>query len=277
MTRQAAEKSPARSPGPQTQLGFCNVFFYYAVPIWQGKSVCQELYCLEVNGWYHLFDHLHFWPVYLNGQGSRLRKLEGRYQRTTECGGPRKPILDLAGLRAHSLNEALLRHHLPRWYEDRAAVPAMRGWLDAKGFLTLRIWACCRRCPTEPSLPSLIPCVMFPLSSRHHACTASRSASPVTTPGITSNGSPWLARTGGSLASLTHAPTLRSLALPFRTSVVCYSSRSIGWVPIGDCRLLTGVAYVLLSMGTKVTVRMCGPASGRPAYTRRSHLHCCRC
>lgn len=58
----------------------------YSVPIWQGKSVCQELYCLEVNGWYHLFDHLHFWPVYLNGQGSRLRKLEGRYQRTTECG-----------------------------------------------------------------------------------------------------------------------------------------------------------------------------------------------
>ena len=53
-------------------------------------SVRKELYRLEGNGWYKFFDHLPLWPIYLNGQGAQSRKLEERYRRTTECGGPRK-------------------------------------------------------------------------------------------------------------------------------------------------------------------------------------------
>jgi hypothetical protein len=48
-------------------------------------SVRNELYRLQTLGWYHFFDSLPFWPIYLNGQGATSRKLEERYRRTTEC------------------------------------------------------------------------------------------------------------------------------------------------------------------------------------------------
>ena len=62
-------------------------------------SVRNELYRLQTLGWYRFFDSLPFWPIYLNGQGATSRKLEERYRRTTECGGPRKPTFDNSGLR----------------------------------------------------------------------------------------------------------------------------------------------------------------------------------
>jgi hypothetical protein len=55
------------------------------------ESVRKELYRLSEPGWYKFFEDLPFWPIYLNGQGATSRKLEERYRRTTECGGPRKP------------------------------------------------------------------------------------------------------------------------------------------------------------------------------------------
>ena len=100
-------------------------------------SVREELYRLEAtpDKWYRFFGHIPFWPIYFNGQGAQSRKLEERYRRTTECGGPRKPCFDSTGLRALSLNEASLIHHLPQWYVDRRDEPAMHAWLDAKGLL----------------------------------------------------------------------------------------------------------------------------------------------
>ena len=89
------------------------------------ESVRKELYRLNTNGWYRFFDHPPFWPIYLNGQGAQSRKLEERYRRTTECGGPRKLCLDSAGLRAYSLNDASSLNHLPQWYRDRMGEPAM--------------------------------------------------------------------------------------------------------------------------------------------------------
>ena len=98
-------------------------------------SVRKELYRLEGNGWYKFFDHLPFWPIYLNGQGAVSRKLEERYRRTTECGGPRKPTFDEEGLRALSLNEATALDHFPAYFADRLHEPAFRAWLEAKGLL----------------------------------------------------------------------------------------------------------------------------------------------
>ena len=56
---------------------------------------------MEGLSWYKFFDHLPFWPIYLNGQGATPRKYEpDRWRRTTEGGGPRKETLDEEGLRA---------------------------------------------------------------------------------------------------------------------------------------------------------------------------------
>ena len=89
-------------------------------------SVRNELYRLQTLGWYRFFDHLPFWPIYLNGQGATSRKLEERYRRTTECGGPRKPAFDGGGLRALSINEAAQVRHMPAWFQFRQDPP----WLE---------------------------------------------------------------------------------------------------------------------------------------------------
>ena len=99
------------------------------------ESVRKELYRLEDNGWYKFFDHLPFWPIYLNGQGATARKLEVRYRRTTECGGPRKDTYDESGLRALSINEATMTQHFPRHFHDRLNEPLFRAWLEAKDLL----------------------------------------------------------------------------------------------------------------------------------------------
>ena len=86
-------------------------------------SVRNELYRLEALGWYKFFDNLPFWPIYVNGQGATSRKMEDRYRRTTECGGPRRPTFDGSGLRALSLNEASRVRHMPSWYQHRFDPP----------------------------------------------------------------------------------------------------------------------------------------------------------
>ena len=86
-------------------------------------SVRNELYRLQTLGWYKFFDHLPFWPIYVNGQGATSRKMEDRYRRTTECGGPRRPTFDGSKLRALSLNEASSVRHMPAWYKFRHDAP----------------------------------------------------------------------------------------------------------------------------------------------------------
>ena len=89
-------------------------------------SVRSELYRLQTLGWYRFFDHLPFWPIYLNGQGATARKLETRYRRTTECGGPRRPTTDGSGLLALSINEAASIRHVPTWYKFRHDPPWLK-------------------------------------------------------------------------------------------------------------------------------------------------------
>jgi hypothetical protein len=106
------------------------------------KSVRKELYRLAAPelDWYRFFDELPFWPIYLNGQGAASRKLEERYRRTTECGGPRKPCFDKQGIRALSLNEASTTVHMPQWFRDRQGEPLWDDWLHAKGLGDPSIW-----------------------------------------------------------------------------------------------------------------------------------------
>ena len=99
------------------------------------SSVRKELYRLADKGWYRFFDHFPLWPIYINGQGATSRKLEERYRRTTECGGPRRDTYDEEGIRALSINEATLVNHLPRWYAARAHEPDFGVWLASRKLL----------------------------------------------------------------------------------------------------------------------------------------------
>ena len=96
------------------------------------ESVRKELYRLSEPGWYKFFEDLPFWPIYLNGQGATSRKLEERYRRTTDCGGPRKPIFDEGGLQALSLNVASRIRHLPVWFTLRHDPPWLK-YLHERG------------------------------------------------------------------------------------------------------------------------------------------------
>jgi hypothetical protein len=88
------------------------------------SSLCQKGYIsvrkeqdrLERFGWYEYDAHLPFWPVYSNAQGATPRKLEQRWRRTTEGGGPRHELYDADNLRAWSLNDASRRLHVPRHF-----------------------------------------------------------------------------------------------------------------------------------------------------------------
>ena len=112
-------------------------------------SVRKELYRLHERDWYRFFDHLPFWPMYLNGQGAAARKLSERYRRTTECGGPRKETRDETGLRALSINNASSLHHFPNWFATRLGDPAWEAWLDAKGLLDPKLHGTPRVLPPE--------------------------------------------------------------------------------------------------------------------------------
>ena len=110
-------------------------------------SVRAELYRLHQKDWYRFFDHLPFWPMYVNGQGAAARKLSERYRRTTECGGPRKPCRDETGLLALSINEASSLKHFPQWFHHRLGEAEWDAWLKAKDLLD----------PLRRETPSLLP------------------------------------------------------------------------------------------------------------------------
>ena len=109
-------------------------------------SVEKELRRLHQEGWYSFFADIPFWPLYANGQGATPRKLEDRWRRTTEGGGPRRPTFDNSGLRALSINEASHLHHVPQHFllDQR---PEMRAWLAARG-LPRESWQGTRFTPT---------------------------------------------------------------------------------------------------------------------------------
>ena len=66
--------------------------------------------------WYTYHADFPFWPMYSLGEGCVPRKLEDRWRRCEEGGGPRKDVFDSDGVRALSLNEASRTHHFPQYY-----------------------------------------------------------------------------------------------------------------------------------------------------------------
>lgn len=101
----------------QADVELQGVFNPHLVSLPKGyTSVRKELDRLERLGWYEYYARLPFWPVYSNAQGATPRKLEQRWRRTTEGGGPRHEMYDTDGLRAWSLNDASRRLHVPRHF-----------------------------------------------------------------------------------------------------------------------------------------------------------------
>jgi hypothetical protein len=101
----------------QADVELQGVFVPHLVSLPKGyTSVRKELDRLERLGWYEYYARLPFWPVYSNAQGATPRKLEQRWRRTTEGGGPRHEMYDTDGLRAWSLNDASRRLHVPRHF-----------------------------------------------------------------------------------------------------------------------------------------------------------------
>ncbi|KAL3928373.1 MAG: hypothetical protein SGPRY_002413 [Prymnesium sp.] len=95
-------------------------------------SVESELRRLRNLTWYEFYDDFPYWPMYMNGQGATARKLEERYRRTTEGGGPRQPVYDASGLQAISINVASRNYHMPQHFlTDRR--PEFLEWLRARG------------------------------------------------------------------------------------------------------------------------------------------------
>ena len=98
------------------------------------ESVQKELRRLHGLGWYSFFQGMPFVPGYFNGQGAAARKLEDRYRRTTEGGGPRYEDQDASGLPAISINAASLIPHIPRYFLlDRR--PEFIEWLRRRDLL----------------------------------------------------------------------------------------------------------------------------------------------
>ena len=98
------------------------------------ESVQKELRRLHDLGWYSFSEGMAFVPVYFNGQGAAARKLEDRYRRTTEGGGPRYEVRDASGLPAISINAASLIPHIPRYFLlDRR--PEFEEWLRRRDLL----------------------------------------------------------------------------------------------------------------------------------------------
>ena len=132
-------------------------------------SVRNELYRLQTLGWYRFFDHLPFWPIYLNGQGATARKLETRYRRTTECGGPRRPTLDGSGLRALSINEAASVRHMPAWYKHRHDPPWLK-YMQERELADPLEWGMPSRRPPEikPTLSMVMRDLSILLAAARH-------------------------------------------------------------------------------------------------------------
>jgi hypothetical protein len=132
-------------------------------------SVRNELYRLQTLGWYRFFDQLPFWPIYINGQGATSRKMEDRYRRTTECGGPRRPCYDGSELRALSLNEAASVRHMPAWYKFRHDPPWLK-YLQERELDEPLEWGMPSRRPPEikPTLEAVMRDMSILLAAARH-------------------------------------------------------------------------------------------------------------
>ena len=132
-------------------------------------SVRNELYRLQTLGWYHFFDNMPFWPIYVNGQGATARKMETRYRRTTECGGPRRPTFDGSGLRALSINEAAGIRHVPAWYRHRHDPPWLR-YMQERELTDPLEWGMPSRRPKEvkPTLAMVMRDLSILLAAARH-------------------------------------------------------------------------------------------------------------
>ena len=82
------------------------------------ESVVKELNRMAAPElqWYTYHADFPFWPMYSLGEGCVPRKLENRWRRCEEGGGPRKEVCDGDGIRALSLNEASRTYHFPQHY-----------------------------------------------------------------------------------------------------------------------------------------------------------------
>ncbi|KAL1530135.1 hypothetical protein AB1Y20_001051 [Prymnesium parvum] len=79
-------------------------------------SVVKEIkrMCAPELRWYSTHADFPFWPMYSLGEGCVPRKLEDRWRRCEEGGGPRKETFDQSGVRALSINEASRLAHAMR-------------------------------------------------------------------------------------------------------------------------------------------------------------------
>ena len=95
-------------------------------------SVAKELKRLEGEGWYRSYIDIPFMPMYFNGQGAAARKLEDRWRRCVEGGGPRQVTYDAEGVRAISLNDAAHIRFMPGHFKSDQR-PEFRQWLSKRG------------------------------------------------------------------------------------------------------------------------------------------------
>ena len=95
-------------------------------------SVAKELKRLEAAGWYKSFPYIPYFPMYFNGNGAVPRKLEDRWRRCVEGGGPRQETCDASGLRAISINDASHLRYMPAHFVADQR-PEFRQWLRQRG------------------------------------------------------------------------------------------------------------------------------------------------
>ena len=96
------------------------------------ESVAKELKRLEQAGWYKSFSQIPYIPMYFNGNGAVPRKLECRWRRCVEGGGPRQCTRDASGLQAISINDASHIRYMPMHFKTDER-PEFRAWLRARG------------------------------------------------------------------------------------------------------------------------------------------------
>ena len=74
-------------------------------------SVEKELTNVLEHGWYQRTDGLPFLPFRAMGQGAASRNSNPqKFRRTTDGGGPRRPVFDRQGIPAVSFNDAIGLH-----------------------------------------------------------------------------------------------------------------------------------------------------------------------
>jgi len=116
--RRGAPDSPCAALGLAAQGGFA--------------SVRKELYRLHERDWYRFFDHLPFWPMYINGQGATARR-RATAERPSAGGGARRRATRRACSRSPSTRRRASTIS-PKGFFAGWVTPTGT-WLHAKGLL----------------------------------------------------------------------------------------------------------------------------------------------